>query len=102
MVGRIVLNLWPDDGWQRGTVARLCRSPTLSFEFDWSRATVARHTYSSRHWAGRSTDIRIESSAAYNLKCTFMARITSERRNVSYPAAWILPLRPTVFSAGNT
>ena len=42
--------------------------------------------HSSRPWAGRSTDIRIERSAVYTLRCLFMARITSRdnKRFVSH------------------
>ena len=53
-----------------------------------------RLRHSSRPRAGRSTDIRIECSAVYTLRCLYMARITS--REETFRIAWILPLLPTV------
>jgi hypothetical protein len=41
LVGRQVLYWWPDDGWQRGTVARLCRRGAFSHVVAYTRQTSA-------------------------------------------------------------
>ena len=37
LVGRTVLYWWPDDGWQRGTVARLCPRGAFSHVVAYNR-----------------------------------------------------------------
>ena len=52
--------------------------------------------HSSRPWAGRSTDIRIECSAVYTLRYLFMARITSrDNKRFSMDPAIVAP-RPSL------
>ena len=41
LVGRTVLYWWPDDGWQRGTVARLCPRGAFSHVVAYTRQTSA-------------------------------------------------------------
>ena len=41
LVGRQLLYWWPDDGWQRGTVARLCPRPAFSHVVAYTRQTSA-------------------------------------------------------------
>ena len=41
LVGRTILYWWPDDGWQRGTVARLCPRGAFSHVVAYSRQTSA-------------------------------------------------------------
>ena len=41
LVGRQLLYWWPDDGWQRGTVARLCPRPVFSHVVAYTRQTSA-------------------------------------------------------------
>ena len=41
LVGRTVLYWWPDDGWQRGTVARLCPRGAFSHVVAYNRQTSA-------------------------------------------------------------
>ena len=40
LVGRTVLYWWPDDGWQRGTVARLCPRGAFSHVVAYNRQTL--------------------------------------------------------------
>jgi hypothetical protein len=40
-VGRTLLYWWPDDGWQRGTVARLCPRAAFSHVVAYHRQTSA-------------------------------------------------------------
>ena len=40
-VGRQLLYWWPDDGWQRGSVARLCPRPAFSHVVAYTRQTSA-------------------------------------------------------------
>ena len=46
------------------------------------RSSSSTSHHISRPWAGRSTDIRVECSAVYTLRCIFMARITSREMPV--------------------
>ena len=49
LVGRTVLYWWPDDGWQRGTVARLCPRGAFSHVVPFNRQTsVLRGTANTR------------------------------------------------------
>ena len=41
LVGRTLLYWWPDDGWQRGTVARLCPRGAFSHVVAYTRQTSA-------------------------------------------------------------
>ena len=41
LVGRTLLYLWPEDGWQRGTVARLCPRSAFSHVVAYTRQTSA-------------------------------------------------------------
>ena len=41
LVGRQLLYWWPDDGWQRGTVARLCPRGAFSHVVAYTRQTSA-------------------------------------------------------------
>ena len=41
LVGRQLLYWWQDDGWQRGTVARLCPRPAFSHVVAYTRQTLA-------------------------------------------------------------
>jgi hypothetical protein len=41
LVGRQLIYRWPDDGWQRGTVARLCPRPAFSHVAAYTRQTSA-------------------------------------------------------------
>jgi hypothetical protein len=50
LVGRQLLYWWPDDGWQRGTVARLCPRPAFQHAVAYTRQTSAlRGTADSLH-----------------------------------------------------
>jgi hypothetical protein len=41
LVGRTLLYWWPDEGWQRGTVARLCPRGSFSHVVAYTRQTSA-------------------------------------------------------------
>jgi len=41
LVGRQLLYWWPADGWQRGTVARVCPRPAFSHVVAYTRQTSA-------------------------------------------------------------
>ena len=74
---------------------RVCRDSDSKSE---SYRDEAPGRQSSQPWAGRSTDIRIECSAVYNLRCIFMALIRAETIN---PASYrmdsaILPAARTI------
>ena len=43
LVGRTILYWWPDDGWQRGTVARLCPRGAFSCMVAYTQETSALH-----------------------------------------------------------
>ena len=65
---------------------KYCSQPAMQPGYRPNVTTEESLRHSSRSWAGRSTDIRIECSVVYTLRCLYMARITSRdyKRFVSH------------------
>ena len=66
LVGRQLLYWWPDDGWQRGTVARLCPRPAFSHVVAYTRQT--RRTSALRGTADSLLD-----SASYGARWVLLS-----------------------------
>ena len=66
--------------------------PGLSDLFEAQAEQLEHFRHSSRPWAGRLTDIRIECSAVYTLRCLFMARITSISEVGPAQARWAVDI----------
>ena len=62
-MGRTVLYWWPDDGWQRGTVARLCPRGAFSHVVAYNRQTSAL----------RGTADTLLDAASYGSRCVLLS-----------------------------
>ena len=68
--GRTLLYWWPDDGWQRGTVARLCPRGAFSHVVDYPRLTlVLRGTADTLLDAASYADLRHPLGASLSSLC---------------------------------